>query len=148
MKKTIIIIAAITFALIFNACDKDYETPKPSIDNLEIGNHNSKIGYVGADLHIEAAIIAEGRIERIVIEIHYSCDHDHEHDDKNGHHHHEWEFEKTYDEFSGLKNTHFHKHIDIPEDIKTGYYHFHFRVVDKEGYTAEVNEDIDIRSEE
>ncbi len=148
MKKLILLTTVITFALIFNACGKDDETTKPSINNLEIGHDNSKIGYAGSDFHIEAEIHAPGRIDRIVIEIHYTDSHDYKNEYKNGDHDNEWEFKKTYTDYSGLKNTRFHKHIDIPEDIKTGDYHFHFKVVDEEGYTEEIHEDIEIKGNE
>jgi hypothetical protein len=48
-----------------NACKKDEVISKPEIDLTELGYENSKIGYTGSDLHIEAEIVAEGKIETV-----------------------------------------------------------------------------------
>ena len=133
---------------VFVSCsDDDDDFPAPLISNLEIGHHNSMIGHPGHDLHIDADIVAEGRIESVVIEIHYEGDHHHDHksgqhDDHDGH---AWEFEHTWTEFSGLLNARFHKHIDIPEDAKTGHYHFHFKVIDQQGKVTEIEEEFELK---
>ncbi len=120
------------------------------ISDLEIGHDNSQVGYRGSDLHIDAEIVAEGRIDRITIEIHYEGDHHHHHNSpKNGDHDdHGWEFEHTWTEYNGLLNTRFHKHIDIPVDAETGHYHFHFIVIDMQGKATEVERDLEIKNPE
>jgi len=141
------LIAILLIAVFFVSCEDD-EVKMPEISNLELGYDNSRTGYLGSDLHIDADIIAENRIDRIVVEIHYEGDHHHKKSFVLAHSDHEWEFEHTYTEFQGLKNTKFHEHIDIPLDVKPGEYHFHFKVIDMEGYTAEIEEDLEISEPE
>ena len=141
--KSLLALALIATALI--SCEKD-EVKKPEILNFELGYENSKTAYLGSELHIDADIVAENGIDRIVIEIHYEGGHNKsialDHSDN------EWEFDHTYTEFQGLKNTNFHKHIEIPLDAEPGEYHFHFKVIDMEGYTAEIEEDLEIKEPE
>ncbi len=129
------------------SCEKD-ETKMPEIRNFELGYENSKTGYIGSDIHIEAEIFAENGINLINIEIHHEGDHKKSIIIANGDHHHGWEVDKTWDNFSGLKNTLFHEHIKIPLEAEPGEYHFHFKVIDLEGYTAEIEEDLEIREPE
>jgi hypothetical protein len=106
-----------------SSCKKDETEPtvaKPQITLSEVGLENSKIGYISSDLHLEADIVAEGKINTVKVEIY---------PEGSG----TWEFDTTYTEFSGLKNTIFHKHIDIPLTADTGNYHLHFIVIDMLG---------------
>ena len=141
--KSLFAIILIATALI--SCKKD-EVKKPEILSFELGYENSKTAYLGSELHIDAEIIAENGIDRIVIEIHYEGDHHKSFVLANSDH--EWEFDHTYTEFKGLKNTKFHEHINIPLDAEPGEYHFHFKVIDMEGYTAEIEEDLEIKEPE
>jgi hypothetical protein len=130
--RVFLIVIAFMAGLFFTSCEKDDETvPKPVIDLLELGLANSKIAYIGADLHIEAEIVAEGKIDKVTVEIHQeegSSD----------------EIEVEYDEFAGLKNTTFHKHVDIPATTVAGTYHCHITVTDMEGNSTTVEEEITI----
>ena len=128
-----ITIIAFLFSFIIVSCDKEETTDKPTIDNFELGLENSKTGYPGSDLHVEAEIIAEGTISTVEVEIHL------EESEETG-----WVYDSLYTEFSDLKNATFHKHIDISEDADTGEYHFHFIVTDMEGYQTEVEDDLNI----
>jgi hypothetical protein len=145
--KTTHLIFAIFFALtIFSlsSCNKDKEISKPEIKSFELGNDNSNSAYPGSDLHIEADIVAEGKINRIEIKIH----HEGEHGKKFASYilsEGEWEVDSTYVKFSGLKNTIFHEDLDIPADAETGDYHFHFAVIDMEGNKAEVERELEIK---
>lgn len=116
----------------FSSCDKDDDViSKPVISGLELGIDNSHVTYIGADLHIEAEIVAQGKINSVSVEIHQeegSMD----------------EIYVEYDEFAGLKNTTFHEHIDIPEEADAGDYHFHMTVTDMEGNQTTVEEEISI----
>ena len=146
MKTRIFLIAiAFTAGLLFTACEKDDETnPKPVITLTELGYENSKIGYAGTDLHIEAEIVAEGKMDYITIEIHPEG----EHEEKSTSivlHEDEWEVDTTFTGFSGLKNTTFHKHIDIPVHAEVGHYHFHFIVTDMDGQQTTVEEELEIQ---
>ena len=139
LAKSTMVLAAV---VMMTSCGK---TEEPEIGSFELGYENSKIAYVGADLHMEAEIVAEGIIDKIHVEIHPEGDHD-----KKGVrsvlHEGEWEVDTTYTEFSGLKNTTFHEHIDIPMDAEPGDYHFHFEVTDMEGYqTVYEEEELEIK---
>ena len=130
--KTISLLLIVSGLVLFNSCDKDDEDIiKPVISDLELGIGNSHVAYQGADLHIEAEIEAEGRIDVITVEIHQeegSSD----------------EIEASYDEYAGLKNTTFHKHVDIPAETPTGTYHVHITVTDQEGNQTTVEDEIEI----
>lgn len=115
--KTIAVFFTIALITVFSSCNK---VEKPTITNLEVGLNNSLTAFIGADLHIEAEIVAEGTIDKITVEIHKK--------DGTGE-----EIEEEFDEFSGLKNTTLHKHIDIPETATAGDYHCHITVTDMEG---------------
>lgn len=116
-------------ALVFNSCKKDKPIiPAPKITITELGHENSKKVVAGTDLHVEADIVAEGKIKIVVLEIHK---------EKGGHksasESQEWKLENIYNEFQGQKNAKFHKHVDVPATAQAGHYHFHFKVVDMEG---------------
>ncbi|MFW6227670.1 MAG: DUF4625 domain-containing protein [Bacteroidota bacterium] len=142
-KKLFFIPAIITMALfVFVSCSNDDDFPAPIISDLEIGYENSKVGYRGHDLHIDADILAEGRIDRIVLEIH----HEEEHAHKSGQDEdQEWEFVHSWTEFNGQKNATFHKHIDIPLDAELGSYHFYFKVIDLQGKVTEIETEFEVK---
>lgn len=130
----------LAIAIVTISCSKDDEVKMPEILEFELGHNNSKTVRAGSDLHIDAEILAENRIDVIEIDIHYEGEHvkslriagaDHG-----------WEFEISYDKFRGLKNTTFHEDIDVPADARPGEYHFHFKVIDMEGYTASFEDDL------
>jgi len=137
---TYIKLLIVTATLLFSSCEKD-ESAKPLVDEFELGYQNSKKATLGNDLHINAEVVAEGRINTIQVEIHS----EEEHGGKGTgslFHDGEWEFDSTYTEFKGLKNTSFHKHVDIPVTAEAGTYHFHFIVTDLEGNQTEIEEDL------
>jgi len=127
------------FAIITTSCN-DEEINMPEILDFELGYENSKTARAGGDLHIDAEIIAENRIDVIEIEIHLEGAHKKSlgsaHDD------HSWEVDMIFDKFRGLKNTTFHEDLDIPVDALPGEYHFHFKVIDMEGYTVSIEEEL------
>ena len=130
--RTIILLFITANLLFFTACeDDDVDVQKPVINNLEVGLGDSHVAYVGADLHLQAEIEAMGRIGVITVEIHKeegSSD----------------EIKATFDEYAGLKNTTFHKHVDIPAETPTGTYHVHITVTDQEGNQTTVEDEIEI----
>ena len=129
--KTFAFLFTTTSLLFFTSCEKDDEVPKPVINIWELGLGDSHVAWIGADLHIEAEIEAEGRIDVITVEIHQeegSSD----------------EIEATFDEYAGLKNTTFHKHVDIPAETTAGTYHVHITVTDQEGNQTTVEDEIEI----
>jgi hypothetical protein len=139
--KHILISIIILISISLFSCEKD--PSPPGISNFELGYDNSKIAYLGDELHIDADIVAEARIDRIEIEMHHEGEHKKSltillHGD-------EWEFDTIYTKFRGLKNTSFHEHIDIPVHAETGDYHFHFKVIDMEGNVTELEDEIEIK---
>ncbi len=128
--------------IFYTSCQKE-ETPKPEIISFELGHENSKKAYIGSSLHIDAEILAPGKIDRIKVEIHFEGAHDEKSafagTDEEG-----WEFDSVYTEFSGLKNTVFHKDIPIPEFAEEGDYHFHFSATDMEGNQTYIDEELEI----
>lgn len=124
-------IAAASMALI-TSCQKDDDPApiaKPQINNLEIGYDNDKIGIVGGDLHLDAEIVAEGTIAVIEVELHNEAG-------MSG------EIVTIFTGFAGLKNTDFHEHIEIPEGTPVGDYHFHMKVIDQQGNSTEVEDEV------
>lgn len=130
--KLFLISIAFVTGLFFTSCEKEDEISKPQINDVELGTNNSKIGIIGSDLHVEAEVVAEAKINTIQIQIHQ--------EEKNG----GWTFDSIYTEFSGLKNTTFHKHIDISSNADTGIYHFHFIVTDMDGNQTTIEEEMRI----
>jgi hypothetical protein len=130
----------LAIAIITMSCSKDDEAKMPEILEFELGHNNSKTVRAGSNLHIDAGIIAENRIDVIEIDIHYEGEH--VKSLRVAVEYHGWEFEITYDKFRGLKNTTFHEDIPVPADAKPGEYHFHFKVIDMEGYAASFEDDL------
>jgi hypothetical protein len=112
------------------------EVAIPTIDMHELGYENTKTVQRGNDLHVEADIVAEGKISKIIVTIHP--------EEHGGNHDTEWEVDQTFTEFEGLKNTEFHKHFEVPADAETGMYHFHLQVQDMEGNTEGYETEIEV----
>ncbi|MCU4158334.1 DUF4625 domain-containing protein [Carboxylicivirga sp. A043] len=142
MKTRFLLMAlAIISTLFVTSCDNDDNTAKPVVTITELGYENSKIGYAGTDLHIEAEIVAEAGIKMVEIEVHPEGEHT-----KGATDEHEDEWEETYTyEYDGEKNTTFHEHIDIPVYAEAGDYHFHFVVTDMEGNQKAVEEELEVQ---
>jgi hypothetical protein len=141
--QTIIISIFLLLIITFVSCKKEEVIHPPVITVTELGYANSNTVYPGSDLHIEAEILAEGKIARIQIEIHAEG----EHDSKSvaqifiG----SWEFDSVYTgKYAGVKNTEFHEHIDVPASADTGHYHFHFIVTDMEGNQTVAEEELHV----
>ncbi|GEM_PF-165756 len=124
-----------------SSCKKDDDDipagVKPQISALEIGSGNNKTAKAGADLHLEAEIVAEALIDKIDIEIHQ---------EGGG----SFKFSKTYTEgkYIGVKNANFHEHVDIPSEAPAGTYHFHLTVTDKAGASTTVESPLTIEAAE
>jgi len=130
--RTPLLMSLIVMMGIFASCSDPEEIAKPEITGLEVGLSDSHVAYIGADLHLEAEIVAEGKID--VVEVHMHAE------DGSG-----FEIEEEFDDYSGMKNATFHKHVDIPENAPAGEYHMHLIVTDMEGNSTEVDADVDIQ---
>ena len=62
--RILLVVIAFATGLFLTSCEKEDEVAKPVISGLELGIGNSHVAYIGADLHIETEIVAEGKIER------------------------------------------------------------------------------------
>lgn len=143
MKRMHISIAALlSLGLVLSSCNKDENISPPEVTLIELGYDNSKTGYPGEEFHIEAEVLAEGKIDRIEVGMHLEGEHTKALGSLKDDHH--WHFDTTYTEFQGLKNTVFHKHIMISAEADTGHYHFHFKVTDMEGNQTEKAAEIEI----
>lgn len=136
--KTIFVL--LTVVAIFASCEK--EPAAPVISNLEIGKDNSGKAYIGGDLHIEADIVAEGKIARIALTIHPEGEHaSHVQAQRIIAHAGQplkWEVDTTYTgKYAGVKNIEFHEHISVPLTAGPGEYHLYLLVVDMNGKTTE-----------
>ena len=130
----------VTFAMLISSCNK--EGAKPEIDIHELGFENSKTAVIGEELHMDAEIVADNKIDRIEIEIHPEGVHEKSTGGVNSSV--EWEFDTAYTKFSGLRNTLFHEHIEIPGDADPGNYHFHLTVTDMEGYQTVFEDELEL----
>lgn len=131
--KSLITPIALVLMALFSlvSCKNDDALPQtPTINLSEVGSGNSKVAYIGGDLHLDAEILAEGLIAKIEVEIHQ----------ERG----EFEFKETWTEgsFIGVKNADFHVHFDIPSNAPEGDYHLHLTVTDGNGRTATAESDL------
>ena len=114
----------------------------PEIDFHELGFNNSKTAEAGDELHMDAEIVAENKIDRVEVELHPEGEHMKSVSFSISSE--EFEFDSVYTEFSGLLNAEFHKHIEIPAEAELGDYHFHFAVIDMEGYQTVFEDEVEI----
>ena len=141
MKKNLVLAVVLLLGLCmftFSSCDDDNEKEgvgKPIVNLNEVGEENSKTGIAGSDLHPEGEITAENLIKRIDIEIHQEDGGD-------------FKIEKSFTEgkYIGVKNTHFHEHIDIPSEAPAGKYHLHFTVTDQMGQTETKESELTVKA--
>lgn len=139
--KSILILSV--FAFVTTSCSEDEKVyAKPVISNLVVGGTHNTDGTVtgegtataGKDLHIEADIVAEGKVLEIMVEVHG------EQGGKNV----EVLEKKFTTKYTGSINPKFHEHVDIPATTKAGTYHFHIKVVDQQGQSNTVEKDLTI----
>ncbi len=128
--------------IFFAACSKDEEPAVPVVTSFELGYENSHTAFAGGDLHIEAEIVAGGKISNIILEVHPEGSHG---EDQPAGVLFAWEVDTTYTaKYNGVKNATFHEHLDIPAAADTGHYHVHFIVTDLEGNRTTVEEELEM----
>ncbi|HPJ63679.1 DUF4625 domain-containing protein [Lentimicrobium sp.] len=124
---------ALGLILAITSCKKEDEIKAPEFVSFELGYNNSGSAVIGDDLHIDAEILAEGKVANIRITIHHEGGHG-----KTSLLDEEWEVDSTYTtSYAGARNIDFHEHIDIPGTAEAGDYHFHLIVTDMEGNRTE-----------
>lgn len=134
--KSVVYSLSILTVVSLTSCNKDDDgsgSSAPGITIIELGESNSHKATIGADLHMEAEVVAEGTIEKIEVDMHPESG--------SGN-----DIEAVYTNYAGQKNADFHEHIEIPSTATPGEYHFHLKVVDKNGKTSEVDADIIIEA--
>ena len=67
------IIAVVILATMTVSCDKT--GAKPEIDFHELGFENSKTAEAGDELHMDAEVVAENKIDRIEVTLHPEGEH-------------------------------------------------------------------------
>lgn len=148
MKLPIKLIALITIiSALLVSCEPD-EITAPAIQNVEIGSNNSKTAYIGGDLHLEAEIIAPGKIAGIRVLIHQEEEGEEapaQNVNSSIEHSDEWVLDSVYTGvYANVKNTTFHEHVDVPSNAVAGVYHLHLYVTDLEGNQTMIEEEITI----
>ncbi len=120
-----IAIIALVSTYVFTSCSSDDNGSATahtiSIDLTEVGSGNNGQVTAGEDLHLEAEILATGRIASVAVEIHSESNSSAP------------EINQAFTEYNGLLNATFHKHIDIPATQPAGTYHLHLTVTDQDG---------------
>lgn len=135
--KNIVLLMLFIFA--FSSCEKDddviIDIPKPTLENLELGLGNSRIGVIGKDFHFNGDIVAGDKID--VVKVSFT--------QKKGETYSKpWAHEIIWTDYKGLKNTNVHKHFTIPNDAAEGRYVFTITIKDENGSEEVVNVDFDI----
>jgi hypothetical protein len=135
---------AFTTGLFFTSCEKDEDTQKPLITDLEVG-HTDTI-YVGEGIHLEFYISDNDVFDYYRIKIHAKKEEGHEHKSSIEYVH--WDFDSTFTEINGKRGkadepflVHHHR-IMVPENAELGAYYFHLSVADKSGNLAETEKEI------
>ena len=134
--KTTVFFFAITSMAILSSCNDDEQEPAPEtaapvISGLEIGEGNSMECEPGGELHMDAEITAEGKIDKITVDLHP--------EGGSGD-----DIEAEYTDYSGLLNADFHKDLEIPSTTEHGDYHFHLTVTDQTGKSTSVEADVNV----
>ncbi len=135
------ILALATVALTVAACSDSNPTgpsaAAPVIDLTEVGEDFENVAIIGEDLHLEAEVEAEGRIETVQLRIVQQAGRTYARP---------WSLEVTWDQYRGQTDAHVHKHVDIPNDAPAGIYDLLVIVKDQRGKTTQVKRDLEIRA--
>ena len=140
MKSTKLITALLVLMAFFTACKKEKideipESPKPTLENLELGLGNAGIGVIGEDFHFEGDILAVDKIDRVEVRMMQKAGETYSKT---------WKHEITWTQYKGKKNSNIHKHFNIPEDAAEGKYDLVVNVYDENGSMLEVKRDFEI----
>lgn len=140
MKKQFLYIV-LTISILFSACKKDEqvetepETPKPKLENLELGLGNAGIGVISEDFHFEGDILAVDKIDIVEVKMLQRAGETYSKP---------WKHEITWTQYKGKKNSNIHKHFNIPTDAAEGKYDLLVIVHDENGSKLELKRDFEI----
>jgi hypothetical protein len=140
ISKITAILSIITLSAL-TSCSNDDDKPVTqaalTVEFTEIGHGGTPPdAHAGEDLHIEAEILAEAKIASVSIAIHSESNTAAP------------EINASYDDYNGLKNATFHKHVDIPATQPAGIYHLHLTVTDTDGNVKIAESDLEILAAE
>jgi hypothetical protein len=152
MKKyTLLMAMTAILSLFMVSCTQDDDVSKPVVQLDELGANDSRTAYAGADLHIEADIVAEGKIASVRLLIHQEDEGEDELEAANAElpvglrDAEAWVLDSTYTGvYANVKNTEFHEHVEVPSTAPTGIYHLHLYVTDLEGNQTIVEEEFEV----
>ena len=132
----IAVIIALVSTSIFTSCSSDDNGSATAhtitVDLTEVGSGNNSKATAGEDLHLEAEILATGKIASVVVEIHSETNSSAP------------EISQSFADYNGLLNATFHKHVDIPTTQPAGIYHLHLTVTDEQGNVKTAEAEIEI----
>lgn len=149
MKKLKFIYAfAVVTALFSASCSSDdnsgTDTQKPTIIINE--PTDGRVIHAGDEIHTDIDFMDNVQLASYKIDIHFAGD-GHSHKVMHGSEgHQEWAYE-TSGTLSG-KNDNIHLHIDVPEDVEEGHYHFGVYAIDKAGNQNVVWIELDVHNHE
>lgn len=140
--KSLFILSAFSAALLFHACSEDDNNgpSKPEVENFVVESEGGNEITRGGQISYEADVTStsDAKLDYYHVEIH-----DEPESGKEADEYKIIDADLTED-FEGLRNTHLHKHIDVPDTANIGSYHFHLMVVDKDGNTNSVEKHIEV----
>lgn len=130
-------IFSLTTLLFAASCSDDDNNvnTQPGIDVTltEVGHGGTPPhAHAGEDLHLEAEVTAMAKIANVTVEIHSETNSSAP------------EIVVSFNDYNGLINAEFHKHIDIPASQPAGLYHLHLTVTDANGNKKAAESELEI----
>lgn len=118
----------------------DTKVISPEITNLEVGIQNTKLGYPGEDLHIDASFVAINQAASVLVYI-IPTQLDNAADQSKARIY-TYDFSKN---FQDQKSGQLHIHFNLPEKILYGTYQLVIEVIDTEGNRGRVSSPLTVR---
>ncbi len=134
MKKSFIYLLLLVLTV---GCKLEDTVQPPIIEELELGYQNSGTVMAGGDLHFDAVIFAEGRVDVVRIEIALK-------EDLPSNNHFEWKADTLYFKYKGLLNADIHEHLEVPQATVPGTYTFKISIVDLFGQLSALNRSFEV----
>lgn len=134
MKKTFVLLL---LSISLFSCQLEDMPYPPVIESLELGYQNSGKAMAGGDLHFDAEITAEGRIDIIRVEIAFK-------EALPSNPAFEWRIDTLYLKHKGALNTDLHEHVDVPEAALPGIYQFLLTATDLYGQSTAVRSEFEV----
>lgn len=145
MKKNIIKLILPVIALFAVSCSSDDNFLDSSAPTIAVEEPTMHKEYALGDvIHFDALFKDNVELGSYKIDIHSNFD-GHQHGGIVSYHTHKpWTFQESFSIPSGKTEYHVHQHIDIPNDILPGDYHFGVILIDAAGNESQVYLEIEI----